>query len=742
MFNARFLLVSLLLLFLLLGVVYSVTTPLFEAPDEVWHYAYIRYLVEEHTLPALTDTDSGAYQEVAQPPLYYAVAALVSGFVHDEDLTDLMWHNPGFGYQAGGTVNDNKNMLIHTERERFPWHGAVLAIRLTRFVSLAFGLLTIVATWGLGCEVFPQQPTWGLSVAAVVAFTPQFLFISGVASNDSAAAALSTAALWAIARAANRGTTLHRSLTTGVLVGLATLTKTSCLLLGPLAAVGLILACRPRARKTSGILGHLLLVILAASVVGGWWYLRNAILYHDPFALRAHVDTPWGRATPLSVGALLAELPMVYRSFWGGFGWGHVEFPPWVYLALAMTLATSLAGWGWTLKQRRLPGSGGLLFLALAWWVLVFLALLQWMRQVWAPHGRLLFPAIGAWALLMVGGWKSLTQPHATFHVSRLTLVFLAGLAALSLVTPWLIIRPAFVPPRLTTPAAAAATVQGVSLTYAVARLLGVSLDQTSVTPGGVLAVRACWEALAPMIQDYTVFVHLVGGGNERVAERHTYPGLGRFPTSLWPVGRAFCDVYRVRVEGWAPVPELYDVVIGMYDASTGERLVARDPAGNVVGLSTLAQVRVASKQPVSEIPEHPLDYRVGDEITLTGYRLSGVIQSGELLTVTLYWRADEQPAGDYRAFVHLLNKSGDGIEQLLAQHDCPPRCGRYPTSVWQMGDIVPDEHFLEVPPLPAGARVHLVAGMYLPDTLERLPVLGSDGRMPDDLIPLPLKSP
>jgi hypothetical protein len=267
-------------------------------------------------------------------------------------------------------------------------------------------------------------------------------------------------------------------------------------------------------------------------------------------------------------------------------------------------------------------------------------------------------------------------------------------------------------------------------------------LDRTSVTPGGVLAVRACWEALAPMIQDYTVFVHLVGGSNERVAERHTYPGLGRFPTSLWPVGRAFCDVYRVRVEGWAPAPELYDVVIGLYDASTGERLVARDPAGNVVGLSTLAQVRVAPEQPVSEIPEHPLDYRVGDEITLTGYRLSGVVQSGEPLTVTLYWRADEQPAGDYRTFVHLLNKSGDGIGQLLAQHDCPPRCGRYPTSVWQMGDIVPDEHFLEVPALPVGARVHLVAGMYLPDTLERLPVLGSDGRMPDDLIPLPLKSP
>ena len=52
----------------------------------------------------------------------------------------------------------------------------------------------------------------------------------------------------------------------------------------------------------------------------------------------------------------------------------------------------------------------------------------------------------------------------------------------------------AFAPPRLTSPAAAATTVQGTSLTYdGVARLLGVSLDQTSITPGGVLAVRSCW---------------------------------------------------------------------------------------------------------------------------------------------------------------------------------------------------------------------------------------------------------
>ncbi|MFQ6101423.1 MAG: hypothetical protein ACE5OS_09345 [Anaerolineae bacterium] len=740
----------LLLLFGLTGLTYSLVTPVFEAPDEVWHYAYVRYLAEQRALPTLTDDASGAYQEVAQPPLYYAVAALASGVVSDDDLAELTWHNPGFGYQAGGTVNDNKNMLIHTERERFPWRGAVLAIRLARFVSLAFGLLTVVAAWGLGREAFPGRPVLALSVAAAVAFHPQFLFISGVVSNDSAAAALSTGALWAMAGVANRGMTLRRSLTIGLLIGLAGLTKTSTLLLLPLAAIALAI---PNLCSLTSVLRSLVSILCSASVICGWWYLRNALLYGDPFGFHVHADTPWGRPVPASIITLLNELPKVYRSFWAAFGWGHIELPTWVYWSLGVLLLLSLVGWGHALMSRRLPGRRRILLLALAWWLLIFVALLQWMRQVQAPHGRLLFPAIGAFALLLVGGWTSLPQLRFTqysprntqyalrftFDVSRFTFIFLTGLVTLTLLTPWLVIRPAFAPPRLVSPAEASAMVKGADLTFGdAAHLLGITLDRPSVPPGGELAVRACWEAVAPMARDYTIFIHLVGREDARVAERYTYPGLGRFPTSLWPVGEAFCDVYRLRVEEWAPIPELYDLLIGLYDAPTGERLITRDPAGVTMGFPVLTQVRVTPEQSLAVSPQHPLDYRLGQEIALTGYDLSGLMRSGTPLTVTLYWRADGYPQGNYTAFIHLLDDAG----HLLAQHDGLPRYGRYPTLAWQPGDLVPDEHVLEVPVLLAGQHVHLVVGMYRSDTLERLPVLGPDGPVPDALVPLLAESP
>ena len=113
-------------MFVLLGLIYTVTVPVFEAPDEPWHFNYVRYVAQGRGLPSMRNNDSGAYQEVGQPPLYYLIAGLVTAPVSPDDLRGLALHNPGFGYQAPGTVNDNKNLMAHTEREAFPWRGAAV----------------------------------------------------------------------------------------------------------------------------------------------------------------------------------------------------------------------------------------------------------------------------------------------------------------------------------------------------------------------------------------------------------------------------------------------------------------------------------------------------------------------------------------------------------------------------------------------------------------------------------------
>jgi hypothetical protein len=37
--------------FVILASIYSVTTPIFEAGDEIWHYPFVQYLATGHSLP-------------------------------------------------------------------------------------------------------------------------------------------------------------------------------------------------------------------------------------------------------------------------------------------------------------------------------------------------------------------------------------------------------------------------------------------------------------------------------------------------------------------------------------------------------------------------------------------------------------------------------------------------------------------------------------------------------------------
>jgi hypothetical protein len=751
-------LLALLLAFGLLATVYSLSTPLFEAPDEPWHYAYVRWLAEGHGLPRLDDDASGAGQEVAQPPLYYAVAALVNGLVDDDDLAELFWHNPQFGYQAGGTVNDNKNMLIHTERERWPWRGAVLAVRLARLVSLAFGLLTVGATYGLAREVLLKRParsticpsergwpTLATVAAGAVAFTPQFLFISGVVSNDSTTAATCTCALWALARIIRRGPTPRRTAVAGLALGLALLSKTSALLLLPMALLALelgrrretrffptpVLAARARENQVSA-LAHAALLLGLAGAVGGWWYLRNWLLFDDPLGLNVHVNTLWGRPAPLSLTALLPELPQVFRSFWGAFGWGHVELPASLYLALGGLVGLALAGWARRLALlrrhkplRQFRTIAAIYLLALVWFLAVLAALLRWVQQVQAPHGRLLFPALGAWGLLLAAGWAGLPAKPGRFN-RFLPLVPVVGLMLLSLLVPFAIIRPAFAPPRLLSPQQASQGIRSQKLVYdGQARLLGYRVEPESVAAGEHVAVTLCWEALRPMDQDYTLFIHLLGRDNARVAERTTYSGQGRFPTSLWPVGRAFCESYRMPVASWAEAPELYALEVGLYDAETGWRLPAHDASGQAVEPPAVGLVRITPAAPLP-LPAQSLSYDLGGQIALAGYTTT--LASGNTLTLTLYWQALQVPQGDYKVFVHLLDEGGE----LVTQDDASPRDGHYPTWAWQPGDLVPDPHQLRLPDERPPGPYHLAVGMYHPESDARLPVTGPQGLLPN----------
>jgi hypothetical protein len=87
----------------------------------------------------------------------------------------------------------------------------------------------------------------------------------------------------------------------------------------------------------------------------------------------------------------------------------------------------------------------------------------------------------------------------------------------------------------------------------------------------------------------------------------------------------------------------------------------------------------------------------------------------------------------DYTVFVHLVGPDG----AIASQHDAMPQGGAYPTSAWEPGEIVVDDHTVELPASADLEDYSLLAGLYLAETGDRLPVLGADGQPKGDSVDL-----
>lgn len=122
---------------------------------------------------------------------------------------------------------------------------------------------------------------------------------------------------------------------------------------------------------------------------------------------------------------------------------------------------------------------------------------------------------------------------------------------------------------------------------------------------------------------------------------------------------------------------------------------------------------------------ERPVYYDLDGKAALLGYGLSGDhFEPGGEVQVVLQWEGLAHILQSYSVFVHLVD--ADGV--MWAQHDGAPLRGLHPTTHWVAGEIVRDPHELTLAPDTPSGRYRLETGMYLPETLERLPV--SDGGM------------
>ena len=734
-----------LLAFVILGFLYSLVTPIFEASDEISHYPVVKYIADGYGLPVQDPKAEDAWeQEGSQPPLYYALSALVTGWINTDDMPAIRWRNP-LSNIGNPLRTGNKNLIIHTPAEAFPWHGTPLAVHLIRFLSVLLQACTVLLTFMISWEIWPERPELGLLAAALVAFNPMFLFIAGSVNNDNLIVPLSTLVVFLLirilrspARATGKGgrpTYLQVGLL-GVLLGLVALTKLSGLGLLVLSLLVLTVVAA-RGRLWGAWLRWVAILGVIVVLIAGWWYVRNFQLYGDPTGLNAMLEAAGRRMRPFSWRQSLNEFEGFRMSFWGVFGGFNLVGPKWVYrlydaLILAGMVGLGLLAWQYRTKW---PGERVQLILLLVGWVLIILlSLLRWTSQTLASQGRLIFPAIAAISILLaygLAGW-AIYAWRQRIVVSVSTVVFILAAAI-----PFWVIRPAYAKPSLLTADQVPASAERADLVFAdTLRLVAYELPLTAIHPGEQLPVKLYWQSIAPTEVNYAAYAHLLGRGLRPIGQANTYPGQGAYPTSLLRPGDVVQDDYRVPVAISATAPSLVRVQAGLfeYGVNNDAPFPAFDSEGKPAR-SIIGTVRLLPDTPPTYRISRPIRFDLSDQASLLGYDLgvagADSMEPGQTITMTLYWQAQTRMTEDYQVFVHLAGPKPE--EGMVAQGDKSPLDGDWPTSAWEPGHPVRDSGYsITLPPTLSPGSYELRVGLYRLSDGSRLPVQSPFGRVED----------
>ena len=164
----QYLLVLVLILFVIIGSVFAVTTPLFEASDELWHYPMVWNIAQGNGLPVLNPNNPGPWrQEAGQPPLYYYMMALATSWIDTSDMHSVRWLNPHVDTGVV-TMDGNVNMAIHPPNTNsWPYTGTELAMRLIRILSVIISTGTVYLTYRLALVIKPGHSLFAIGSASI-----------------------------------------------------------------------------------------------------------------------------------------------------------------------------------------------------------------------------------------------------------------------------------------------------------------------------------------------------------------------------------------------------------------------------------------------------------------------------------------------------------------------------------------------------------------------------------------------
>ena len=275
--------------------------------------------------------------------------------------------------------------------------------------------------------------------------------------------------------------------------------------------------------------------------------------------------------------------------------------------------------------------------------------------------------------------------------------------------------RTPLAPPRVLPPALVnrvANPFDSVQLDFGAIQITGVRFE-SRVCSHDAIAIAVRWQLDQPTQAPLKISLKIADARGRQIQTHDEFvQDAAQRSTDQWDPKSQVSGYYLVPIP-FGTIPGDYALSVGVYSASTAQRLPIKNASGDSAMLGKVQVYRPdnLTADPYKTIQDSgllPAHVELRDGLMLDAYGVSGLsVIPGTNLRVTARWRALQDDLPAYPVRIRLSQG-----EWVIAEASGAPVDGTFPTDKWLMNEPVLDHWNLRLPPNSPGGKARLEIGI------------------------------